>query len=499
MTRPNTEEVLDVLIIGAGISGIGCACHLSREVPHKRWAILEARSDLGGTWDLFRYPGIRSDSDLHTFSYAFKPWSSPNAIAPAEEILAYLRETANEYGALEKIIYNHKVISADWDSKSGLWTVTAQSGDDMDEILVRCRWLFSATGYYDYQAGYRPSFEGEDSYTGQLIHPQHWPEDFDYTDKRIAVIGSGATAVTLVPSMTEKAQHITQIQRTPSYVMPRPKRDALANWLKTWLPTKTAHAITRWKNTRMQRYFYLYCQSFPHHARRLIRKMNIKNLPDDYPVDVHFNPPYDPWDQRICAVPDADLFKDLSSGKASIVTGHIKQFLPDGIEMASGEQIPADAIIIATGLNLKIFGGIELSIDGDTIDVSQKLVYRGLMLDGIPNFGFAIGYTNSSWTLKVDIVCEYLCKLIRKMDQLGQAVCIPEKPQGDFATRPLLDFEAGYVKRSISALPRQGEHYPWKMDLDYMSDMRSLKSKPVLEPSLKLSHPANQCDAENVA
>lgn len=487
MTQKLEQTVFDVLIIGAGISGIGCACHLTRETPNKSWAILESRVDLGGTWDLFRYPGIRSDSDLHTFSYEFRPWSSPNAIASADEIMSYLRETADEYGVSENIRYSHKVVSADWDSASGVWCLRIETPEG--PIEARCRWLFSATGYYDYDAGYRPEFAGEESFEGPLIHPQHWPTDFDYTGAKIAVIGSGATAVTLVPAMTDRAAHVTQIQRTPSYVLSRPKQDKLAKWLRKKVSPERSHAITRWKNTRLQRYFYVFCQRFPGLARSVIRRSNKRLLPDDYPVDTHFNPPYDPWDQRLCAVPDGDLFKDLSSGRASIVTGSIERFEPDGVRMKSGEIVDADAIIIATGLKLKMFGGITLRVDGADVDVPDAYVFRGMMLSDVPNFAFAVGYTNSSWTLKVDIVCKYLCRLLAKMDDQAKSICVPRRPDADIPARPLLDFKAGYVQRSLEALPKQGPTYPWKMTLDYTADRRSLRRRPVLDPVLTLTNP----------
>ncbi|MEL7129278.1 MAG: NAD(P)/FAD-dependent oxidoreductase, partial [Pseudomonadota bacterium] len=443
-------NIFDVLIIGAGISGIGCACHLTRELPGKTWAILEAREDLGGTWDLFKYPGIRSDSDLHTFSYEFKPWPSPNAIASGDEIMAYLRETADEYGVTDAIHYSHRVVSADWDSQEGLWTLGVQTPSGL--IRAKCRWVFSATGYYDYEEAFRPDFPGEDAFNGEVIHPQFWPEGYDYTGKRVAVIGSGATAITLIPAMADKAAHITQVQRTPSYVMPRPKQDRLAKLLKSVLPPKLAHSATRWKNTRVQRYFYLYCQRFPDRARNLIRKLNEKRLPEDYPVDVHFNPPYNPWDQRLCASPDGDFFDVLKSGKASVFTGKIDQFEPNGLRMTSGDFIEADTVIVATGLKLKMLGGIPLHVDGEPVDVPSAFVFRGMMLSGVPNFAFSIGYTNSSWTLKVDILCKYLCKLLGVMDAEGKTKCVAKAPDGGMEARPLLDFSAGYVQRAINEL-----------------------------------------------
>ena len=480
----------DVLIIGAGISGIGCACYLQREAPDKRWAILEARDSLGGTWDLFKYPGIRSDSDLYTFSYDFKPWTSANSIAPADEIMGYLREAAAEHSVDQRISYGRQVVTAEWDSSEALWRVTARNNKTGTNETYRCRWLFGATGYYDYDEGFRPQFIDEDLFKGPIIHPQFWPDDFDYTGKRIAIIGSGATAVTLLPSLTDKASHVIQVQRTPTYIMPRPQHDPVALWLKRWLPAKTAYALTRWKNTRIQWLFYRFCQKYPNRARKLIRRMNEKRLPAGYPVDLHFNPPYNPWDQRLCAVPDSDYFNDISAGKASIETGHIDRFTPSGIKMTSGEQIDADAIIVATGLKIKMMGGVRITIDGADIDVSERLVYKGMMLDSVPNFAFATGYTNSSWTLKVGLVCKHFCKILAEMDRLQVDVCTPVKPDGGVEKRPLLDFDAGYVKRAFDEMPKQGDRYPWRLSESYISDLRLFKREDVHDPALKFTKAA---------
>jgi len=481
------DAPLDMLIVGAGISGIGAACYLTREQPDKTWAIVEARERLGGTWDLFRYPGIRSDSDLFTYGYDFKPWKSKKAIAGAREILDYLREAAAEYGVDSKIRYNHRVVAAEWDSAKGLWTVSIHRSDIDAEMRLRCRWLFGAVGYYDYDQGYRPRFEGEENFRGALIHPQHWPEDFEYAGKRIAVIGSGATAVTLVPALAEKAAHVTQVQRTPTYVLPVPSEDKLANLLRSWLPEKLGYAIARRRYILQQRWIYGLCQRYPETARRLIRWVNRKYLPDDFPVDVHFNPPYKPWTQRLCVVPDGDFFKELANGRVSIVTGAIDRFTETGIRIASGQEIAADVIVTATGLNLKFLGGIELRVDGVRVNPSEKLVFKGLMLDGVPNFCFAVGYTNSSWTLKVGLLCQYLCRLLKEMDDRGHAVCVVERPKGGIGTRPLLDFGAGYVQRSLHMFPRQGDSYPWQMTFSYVSDARLVRRGPITDPAMRLS------------
>ncbi|MDF2233723.1 NAD(P)/FAD-dependent oxidoreductase [Albimonas sp. CAU 1670] len=478
-------ETLDVLIVGAGLSGIGAACWLTREAPSKAWAIVEAREALGGTWDLFRYPGVRSDSDLYTFGYDFKPWTSPNAIAGAEEILAYLREAADEHGVTPKIRFRRRLLRADWSSAEALWTVRLRHEEDGSESVLRARWLFGATGYYDYAEGHRPAFPGEADFAGPILHPQFWPEAFDAAGKRIAVIGSGATAVTLVPALAETAAHVVQVQRTPTYVLPMPSGDPLANLFRRLLPAKTAHALARRKNIARQRWVWLLCQKYPQTARRIIRWANRKSLPAGYDVDRHFNPPYGPWDQRLCAVPDGDFFEAIKAGRASVVTGALERITPAGLRMADGTEIEADVIVAATGLKLKLFGGAVLSVDGAPVDPAQRLVFKGMMLDGVPNFCFAVGYTNASWTLKVGLLCEHFCRLLAHMDATGAAVCTPVRPEGEIDTRPLLDFKAGYVLRALDALPRQGDRAPWEMTFNYHADEKLLRRGPVDDPALR--------------
>ncbi|MEO0938091.1 MAG: NAD(P)/FAD-dependent oxidoreductase [Pseudomonadota bacterium] len=478
---------LDVLIIGAGLSGIGCACHLTRALPGKRYAILEMRDDIGGTWDLFRYPGIRSDSDLFTFSYDFKPWRGRKVIAGADDIMAYLREAAKEHDVLPNIRFGRKVLSADWDSARAVWTVTAEDTSTGQITKVTARWLFGATGYYDYDQGFRPDFPGEARFKGQIIHPQHWPEELDPTGKRFAVIGSGATAVTLVPALAEQAAHVTQVQRTPSYILPVPSEDGLANLLRRFLPERTVYAISRRKHVLRQRYVWLLCQRFPQLARNLIRRANVAALPKGFDVDRHFNPPYDPWDQRLCAVPDGDFYESLKSGKASIETGVIETFTEDGVRMQDGTEVPADVIVTATGLNLKLFGGAVLSLDGVEVNPAERLVFKGMMLDGVPNYAFAVGYTNSSWTLKVGLLCRAFCDMIAYMDARGLAVVTPERPEGAVAERPLMDFDAGYVKRALHILPKQGDAAPWEMTFNYIEDARLQRRTPIDDPALKFS------------
>ncbi len=487
MSPPAPDAPLDVLIVGAGISGIGLACYLARELPKKTYVILEARERLGGTWDLFRYPGIRSDSDLYTFAYDFKPWTSRKAIAGAEEILAYLSEAVAEYGVEDKIRYRRKVLAAEWDSASALWSAKILALDTGAETTVHCRWLFGATGYYDYDQGYRPPFPSEEVFKGTILHPQAWPETFEARGKRIAVIGSGATAVTLVPALAEEGAQVTQIQRTPSYILPIPSEDGIANALRRWLPAERAHAIARRKNILRQKWVWRLCQRYPKQARRLIRWVNRRALPEGYPVDQHFNPPYNPWDQRLCVVADGDLFKAIRAGRAAMVTGTIDRFTETGVRMASGEEIAADVIVTATGLRLKLFGGIALAVDGVPVVPSERIVFKGTMLDGAPNFCFAVGYTNSSWTLKVGLLCRWLCRLLREMDARGDAVCVVERPKGEKGERRLLDFGAGYVQRSIHELPRQGSSYPWEITFDYAADERLLTRGPVIDPAMRLS------------
>ncbi|WP_341251725.1 NAD(P)/FAD-dependent oxidoreductase [Euzebya pacifica] len=490
---------VDVLIVGAGISGIGTAWYLQDRQPERTYAILEMRDASGGTWDLFRYPGIRSDSDLHTFGYAFKPWTGEDAIADADAILAYLRETAADAGIDEHIRYGRKVLAAEWDSTEARWTVTVEDVATGETTTMTAGWLFSAAGYYRYDQGYRPDFPGEEDFAGTIVHPQEWPEDLDYAGKRVVVIGSGATAVTLVPSMADDAEHVTMLQRSPSYVMPVPKQDPIANVMKRVLPDRLAYDLTRRRNIAQQRLVYRFCQARPGMARWVIRRINAALLPDDFDVDTHFNPAYDPWDQRLCAVPNGDLFRAIRKGTASIVTDHIDTFTPDGIRLQSGEELSADIIITATGLQLEVFGGIDLTVDGTPVDVGQRVAFRGMMLSGVPNMAFAIGYTNSSWTLKVDLVCEHLMRILDHMDRHGHDIARPELPEGQEMTlSPLLDFQAGYVKRSMHLLPRAGEGKEWQVASDYKVDVSVLRDGPVVSEGLRFGTATVAPDAEDV-
>jgi len=468
-------EHFDVLIVGAGVSGIGAAAHLERSQPGKSYAVLEARDAIGGTWDLFRYPGIRSDSDLHTFGYAFKPWTDDKAIADGDSIRAYIEETAEEYGVDRHIRFGHRVQRASWSSDDARWTVEVERVATGETIRITAGWLFSGCGYYRYDEGFTPHFEGSENFRGQIIHPQQWPEDLDYSGKRVIVIGSGATAMTLVPAMAEEAAHVTMLQRSPTYVLPLPAEDKLNNRLRGLLGEERAYKVTRTKNIIRQRIFYSLCRRFPRLLRRVIRQINDAHLPESVPVDVHFKPAYDPWDQRLCIVPDADLYNTLHRGDASIATGHIETFTDSGIRLKSGEELEADIIVTATGLNLQAFGGIELAVDGRDISLPETIAYKGMMLSGVPNFVYAIGYTNASWTLKIDLVCEYLCRLLAHLDKRGLDAAVPDPQNPEMQTQPLIDFEAGYVLRAIDQLPKQGEHEPWYLAQDYFKDARYLR------------------------
>ncbi|HEX2551601.1 MAG TPA: NAD(P)/FAD-dependent oxidoreductase, partial [Nocardioidaceae bacterium] len=452
-----TEHV-DVLIVGAGLSGIGAACHLQAECPGKSYAILESRGAIGGTWDLFRYPGVRSDSDMFTLGYAFRPWTDSTAIADGPSIRRYIEETASEHGVRDKIRFHHRVVAAAWSSEDARWTVTARRSDTGETVEITCAWLSVCAGYYRYDEGFRPRFEGEERFAGRFVHPQHWPEDLDLTGRRVVVIGSGATAVTLVPSLAEDAEHVTMLQRTPSYVLSLPGRDPLAQALRTRLPARIAYPVVRWKNVLTSTAFYQFSRRWPAAARRVLRRMTQKQLPG-IDVDTHFNPPYDPWDQRLCLVPDGDLFRVLRSGKASIATDRIAGFTEKGIELESGEHLDADVVVTATGLNLLPMGGMSLTVDGAPVDVPETVSYKGMMLSGVPNFTLVIGYTNASWTLKADLVAEYACRLINHMDANGHRIAVaPRDPA--IAERPFMDFEPGYVLRSLDSLPKQGEKAP---------------------------------------
>ncbi|HET8823106.1 MAG TPA: NAD(P)/FAD-dependent oxidoreductase [Thermoleophilaceae bacterium] len=472
-------EHVDVLIVGAGLSGVGTACHLQAHCPGKSYAILEARDAIGGTWDLFRYPGIRSDSDMFTLGYNFRPWPDGKAIADGPAIRSYVRETAGDHGVDEKVRFHHKVIRAEWSTDEARWTVTAERTDTGETVELTCGFLFGATGYYRYDEGYLPHFDGTDRFRGEIVHPQHWPEDLDYKGKRVVVIGSGATAVTLVPAMAEHAEHVTMLQRSPSYVVTLPATDPIAEVLTRRLPAKVAYALVRWKNVLLTMLSFNLSRRYPHAMRKVIRRGVQRRLPEGYDVDTHFNPRYNPWQQRMCLVPDSDLFEALSHGDASIATDGIETFTETGLKLTSGTELEADVIVTATGLNLLLLGGMELAVDGEDVDFAAKVAYKGMMLSGVPNLAIALGYTNASWTLKCDLVAEYVCRLLNHMDAHGYAIATPQAPDPSLPIEPFIDFNSGYVLRSIADLPKQGATPPWRLHQNYFRDIRMLRHGPV--------------------
>ena len=470
---------MDVLIVGAGLSGVGTACHLQAHCPDKSYAILEARDAIGGTWDLFRYPGIRSDSDMFTLGYNFRPWPDGRAIADGPAIRSYVRETATDHGVDERIRFHHRVVRAEWSTPEARWRVTAERTDTGEAVELTCGFLFGATGYYRYDEGYLPHFEGTERFRGEIVHPQHWPEGLDYAGKRVVVIGSGATAVTLVPAMAEHAEHVTMLQRSPSYVVTLPATDPIADVLTRRLPPKAAYALVRWKNVLLTMLSFNLSRRYPNAMRKVIRRGVKRHLPEGYDVDTHFNPRYNPWEQRLCLVPDSDLFDALSRGDASVVTDGIETFTETGLKLTSGAELEADVIVTATGLNVLMFGGIELVVDGEEVSFADRVAYKGMMLCGVPNLAVALGYTNASWTLKCDLVAEYVCRLLKHMDAHGYAIATPRSPDPSMPIEPFIDFNSGYVLRAIADLPKQAAEPPWRLHQNYFRDIRMLRHGPV--------------------
>ena len=479
----------DVLIIGAGLSGIGAAVHLQKQCPGKTYRIYEARGAIGGTWDLFRYPGIRSDSDMHTLGFDFKPWTEAKAIADGPSIRNYVNETADEHGVRPHISFNTKIVAANWSSADQAWHVISEGKDGERQTTV-CRFLFMCGGYYSYDQGYRPDFPDEQAFKGQIVHPQHWPEDLDYTGKKVVVIGSGATAMTLVPAMTDKAAHVTMLQRSPTYVVSRPAVDKMANFLRKVLPEKWAYTLIRWRNVLLQQFFFRQTRKNPEKARERLIGMVREELGPDYDVDKHFNPAYNPWEQRLCLVPDSDLFTVLKSGKASVETDHIKRFTGTGIALKSGKTLDADIIVTATGLNLIFMNGVEVSLDGAKVDPGKLLNYKGVMLSNMPNLAVTFGYTNASWTLKADLTSEYVCRLLNLMDEKGATCAMPYLAHFPDETEPFVDFSSGYFQRVMDKFPRQHTEAPWKLHQNYFTDRKNLRELAIEDGVMQFTVPA---------
>ena len=473
------HQHVDVLIVGAGLSGIGAACHLRRECPDTSFAVLEARESLGGTWDLFRYPGVRSDSDMFTLGYAFKPWTDARSIADGAAILEYVRETAAQYGVDRAIRYGHRVVGAAWSSRDARWTVTAAVGDADETVTMTCSFLEVCSGYYRYDEGFTPEFAGRDDFEGQVVHPQHWPEDLDLTGTRVVVIGSGATAVTLVPAIVQgerAAAHATMLQRSPTYISAVPSKDSLALRLRDRLPEQLAYDIVRWKNILQGVAIYQLSRRRPEFVKATLRKKALEKLPTGFDADTHLSPRYDPWDQRLCATPGGEFFRVIREGRADIVTDTIDRFTPTGVLLQSGRELPADVVVTATGLNLLTIGGMQLRVDDRAVSLPDTLAYKGMMLSGVPNFALTVGYTNASWTLKADLVAGYVCRLLQHMDEHGYRSVTPEAPAvRDDERSPLIDLQSGYVSRGVHQLPQQGPRAPWRLHQNYLRDVGRMK------------------------
>lgn len=492
----HSVEYVDVVVVGAGISGIGVASHLRTKLPSKSFLLLDARENIGGTWDLFRYPGLRADTDAQNFGYASKPWRGKKALADGSEILSYLTDTVADHCLRPHLRLGWKAVSADWSSSRARWTVQLARPLSNESATVECRWLFGATGYYDHDEGYRPTFDGEDSFDGEIVHPQHWRDDIDYRGRRVVVIGSGATAVTLVPAMAEDAAHVTMLQRSPTYVLSLPSRDPIADGLRALLPERLAYRITRRMNRDRLAIIYGLSRRYPGLVRRGVRWVNKRSLPKGYPVDEHFKPRYDPWEERMCFARDGDLFKAIRAGTASVVTGQIERFTERGIELASGEHLDADVVVTATGLKMMPLRAMSLAVDGAPIDVAEAVVYKSMMLSGVPNFAFAFGYTNAAWTLKVDLVGEHFCRMVAHLDERGYEVAVPVANDPTLELAPMLDFDAGYVRRALDMLPRQGSHGPWSMEQSFAVDRERLVRGPVEDPALQLSRASAEADLQ---
>src|SRR5216684_6263558 len=485
------NEHVDVLIVGAGLSGVGAGYHLQHKCPAKSFVILEGRETIGGTWDLFRYPGVRSDSDMFTLGYSFKPWTEPKAIADGPRILNYVRETASDNGIDKKIRFNHRVKRASWSTPDARWIVEAERGQvgegGPETVRFTCNFLFMCSGYYKYEEGYTPEFSGSQDFAGRIVHPQKWTDDIDYAGKRVVVIGSGATAVTLVPAMAETAEHVTMLQRAPTYMVARPSQDQLANKLRRSLPIKLAYWATRWRNVLLGMYFYQMCRRKPDKVKSLLLGGVRQMLGPHYDIDRHFTPRYNPWDQRLCLVPDADFFRAIRRGKVSLVTDHIETFTETGLRLKSGAELAADLIVTATGLVLVPLGGARLSVDGRTVDPAKTFIYKGMMYSDVPNLASVFGYTNASWTLKADLVCEYVCRLINHMDRGGYRQCTPRNADPSLTEEPWVNFSSGYIQRALAKQPKQGSKRPWKLYQNYALDLVSLRYGSVKDIAMEFS------------
>lgn len=497
-------EHVDVLIVGAGLSGIGTAHHLRDAFPQRTFAILEARDAIGGTWDLFRYPGVRSDSDMHTLGYRFRPWTDAKSIADGASILDYIRATAADGGIDEHIRFGHRVVAAEWSSTTASWAVEADVHGR--SVVLTCSFLVMCSGYYSYEQGFTPVLPGVDVFTGAVVHPQQWPVDLDCTGKRVVIIGSGATAVTLVPALATSAAHVTMLQRSPTYIMSVPAQDVIANRLRGVLGERASYAVTRWKNVLMAWGIFELSRRRPAVVKKMVRKNLVDSLPAGYDIDTHFTPSYQPWDQRLCAAPDGDLFAALSTDRAEVVTDTIDTFTPAGIALTSGRQLEADVVVTATGLDLLFFGGATIRVDGVEVPTANEFAYKGLMLSNLPNFVYTLGYTNSSWTLKADLVSQFLCRLLGYMDEHGHDSCVPVPDDPNMARRPLFDFSAGYVQRAIDRMPSSGSIAPWRQSMNYLRDVVTMRhgaiddgilrfgrrrsSAPVAGPSRRETTPA---------
>lgn len=480
----NSKHV-DVLIIGAGVSGIGMACHLKRDCPGKSFTILERRESLGGTWDLFRYPGIRSDSDMYTFGYNFRPWTGGKVLADGPSIKQYVNETAEEHGVKSHIQYGMAVQKAEWSDEQRCWTLTAVHEPSGETHQFTASFMIGCTGYYNYDAGYKPDFPGEDDFQGEVVHPQHWPENLDYKDKRVVVVGSGATAITLVPKLAEEARHVTMLQRSPTYMMPLPADDRIARFVQRVLPSKLAYRLIRKRNVTIARLLFNLSRKRPQMMRKWMLKTVSKKL--DGKADMrHFTPSYNPWDQRLCVVKDGDLFTAIRQGSVSMATDHIDRFTETGIRLKSGEELKADIIVPATGLDIQMLGGMDVLINGQPLVLRDKVVYKNVMVEGVPNAGMVFGYTNLSWTMKVDIAAEYLCRLLNHMDAHNHRVCVPRDTIGRHANDTVMGgLDSGYIRRADDRLPRQGTSDPWRVTQNYVEDVKTLRFAPIEDEFLR--------------